>query len=495
MLSQRSGVVVLCVAFVWGLVIGYFRSDSRGRGNNVEIIRNVLERDAKNLSVTLASVVEYTALPSTAVIAEHVRKCQPFVVRGYFYDIARQVPLTEIIFSSGEDARHRVLQTRKGNLFAYMQKVSDAHFRDVRLTWPEDGAPVEKTNMSVSEILRRLHDQGSDLSEGSVVLTKKMPREFSDLFQEASKGIYDAQNVARVQVERLWIGRNTTTHTHYDESHNVYAQLGAEKIFVLFPPEVHASLKPYPESHPGYRQARISGLEEDVSALTTLLRKGDALYLPPMFYHRVSALDVQRSERFATGLEGVSVSASMWTESGIQHFKRRMTSLGLPTLLVGDSARNSIRLKRLSWFVGRLAREFLHSKNVSSFLRRVVLVRYTGYLFDEMRCSSDEQRDDVVLFPSSSANWFEDDDDEDIYILVNHAESHIRRLFVYFTTSFGNRDNSTRLWGIREIVLADMLELFVRTALPSGSGGVCDFFRTWVRQARHLHDVEGRSFY
>ena len=36
---------------------------------------------------------------------------------------------------------------------------------------------------------------------------------------------------------RVWISSNSTTHTHFDESHNVFTQCRGTKKFVLFPPD------------------------------------------------------------------------------------------------------------------------------------------------------------------------------------------------------------------------------------------------------------------
>jgi [protein]-arginine 3-hydroxylase / protease len=100
----------------------------------------------------------------------------------------------------------------------------------------------------------------------------------------------------------LWVGRGTRTPLHYDRIENVFVQVMGTKRFVLEPhdgparaymqdpPSAHLSrvdpLHPdpdrFPDYHPGHQQA-------------VLLRAGDALYLPPGWFHDVTAPDLSIS--------------------------------------------------------------------------------------------------------------------------------------------------------------------------------------------------------
>ena len=119
---------------------------------------------------------------------------------------------------------------------------------------------------------------------------------------------------------RVWISSNSTTHTHFDESHNVFTQCRGTKKFVLFPPDSYACLQLYPESHPAFRQARIAGIRTCPHFAVTLF-PGDQLYVPPIWFHR------------PTSSNNVSISVNMWFRSAIQRLHDRVSSIGMPPFL------------------------------------------------------------------------------------------------------------------------------------------------------------------
>ncbi len=104
---------------------------------------------------------------------------------------------------------------------------------------------------------------------------------------------------------RLWLGNNVTTPAHFDASHNLAVVLCGKRRFTLFPIEQVANLYIGPldfaptgvaitmarpdapdfERHPRLREA----LEH---ARVVELEPGDALYLPPLWWHQVESLDV-----------------------------------------------------------------------------------------------------------------------------------------------------------------------------------------------------------
>ena len=118
---------------------------------------------------------------------------------------------------------------------------------------------------------------------------------------------------------KLWIGpRGTITPTHNDAFHNVFVQITGSKNFLLFPPSLHRHLHIYPALHPMHQQSQIrinktSATQNEYYAnfktwsasgpsvpLHVRLRAGEALYIPPMWYHRVESTSP-------------SVSLNVWT--------------------------------------------------------------------------------------------------------------------------------------------------------------------------------------
>jgi hypothetical protein len=108
----------------------------------------------------------------------------------------------------------------------------------------------------------------------------------------------------------VWFGpAGVTTHTHYDISHNFYAQLNGKKRFILLAPDQAKNLYLYPALHPGAQQSQVRFENPDyqtfprfkqAKALEAVLQPGDLLYLPPLWFHHVTALTN-------------SMSVSVWT--------------------------------------------------------------------------------------------------------------------------------------------------------------------------------------
>ncbi|TPG21627.1 cupin-like domain-containing protein [Sphingomonas koreensis] len=104
-------------------------------------------------------------------------------------------------------------------------------------------------------------------------------------------------------VARLWIGNATHVSTHFDESSNIAVVVGGRRRFTLFPPQqfenlyvgpLHFTIAGPPVSmvdidapdldrYPRYAEAARHGLVAD-------LEPGDAIYIPPIWWHNVQAL-------------------------------------------------------------------------------------------------------------------------------------------------------------------------------------------------------------
>jgi hypothetical protein len=121
----------------------------------------------------------------------------------------------------------------------------------------------------------------------------------------------------------LWVGsRGATAQAHYDLSDNFYVQLLGQKTFLLLPPDtemrVHSSL------HKNHRQSRRNMTEDAASllastpgAVNVTLSPGQVLYIPPFWYHHVTA-------------ESPSASVSVWSPSQAAAAKDNLELLPLP---------------------------------------------------------------------------------------------------------------------------------------------------------------------
>mmetsp|Transcript_9614 Transcript_9614/g.19928 ORF Transcript_9614/g.19928 Transcript_9614/m.19928 type:complete len:433 (-) Transcript_9614:6-1304(-) len=99
----------------------------------------------------------------------------------------------------------------------------------------------------------------------------------------------------------VWIGgQDVTTQAHYDVANNVFIQVYGEKEFWCYPPSETSNLHVFPDAHPRARKSQVDFDRPDASLfprfanlpppLKFVLRPGDALYIPPFWFHHVRAL-------------------------------------------------------------------------------------------------------------------------------------------------------------------------------------------------------------
>lgn len=102
---------------------------------------------------------------------------------------------------------------------------------------------------------------------------------------------------------RIWIGNQVTTPVHFDEYHNVACVVCGSRRFTLFAPEQTPDLYIGPlDFAPTGAAIGVARLDQPddpryprlrralQAALTAELRAGDAIYIPPMWWHHVESL-------------------------------------------------------------------------------------------------------------------------------------------------------------------------------------------------------------
>ena len=98
------------------------------------------------------------------------------------------------------------------------------------------------------------------------------------------------------------------TPCHYDGYHIIYVQMSGYKMFYLLQPSGRNIVRPYPFLHPSQAQCQLADYmfrqnSEQANALPSvvLLKPGDVLYLPPLWFHSVVSITA-------------SYSVNAWTE-------------------------------------------------------------------------------------------------------------------------------------------------------------------------------------
>ncbi len=104
-------------------------------------------------------------------------------------------------------------------------------------------------------------------------------------------------------VPRVWIGNATTVSTHYDLSDNIACVVAGRRRFTLFPPDQLANLYvgPLDFTLAGQPVSMVSLKNPDLeryprfaeamgASMTADLEPGDAIYVPPLWWHQVESL-------------------------------------------------------------------------------------------------------------------------------------------------------------------------------------------------------------
>ena len=102
---------------------------------------------------------------------------------------------------------------------------------------------------------------------------------------------------------RIWLGNRVTTPAHFDQSHNIACVVAGRRRFTLFPPGQAENLyigpldfapTPTPISLVDFRRPDFAQFPRFrpalAQALVADLEPGDALYIPPLWWHHVESL-------------------------------------------------------------------------------------------------------------------------------------------------------------------------------------------------------------
>lgn len=163
-----------------------------------------------------------------------------------------------------------------------------------------DGFNFTHHRISITQGLQRLaqysrQTEPPGLAIQSALLSACLP----GLVGEHALGLLDAA----VQ-PRIWIGNQVTTPAHFDEFHNIACVVCGGRRFTLFAPDQLRNLYIGPlDFAPTGAAISIARLDRPddprfprlklalASAQVAELRPGDAIYIPPMWWHHVASLE------------------------------------------------------------------------------------------------------------------------------------------------------------------------------------------------------------
>jgi hypothetical protein len=164
---------------------------------------------------------------------------------------------------------------------------------------PKRGFNFERKPQTLGQILAWLLEHAADeeppsVYAGAVDVRAQLP----GLAEEMALALVD-QRVA----PRIWIGNAVEISPHFDQSHNLACVVAGRRRFTLFPPEQVANLYvgPLEFTVAGQPLAMVSPDAPDLeryprfaqaleSAQSAELKPGDAIYIPPLWWHHVRSL-------------------------------------------------------------------------------------------------------------------------------------------------------------------------------------------------------------
>ncbi|HZE42572.1 MAG TPA: cupin-like domain-containing protein [Steroidobacteraceae bacterium] len=238
---------------------------------------------------------EYSGLSVDEIRRDVLPDKQPAILRGLVRDWR---------------AVHEFLDSPAA-LVRYLQRHDSGAPVDALMTAPEiegeifynaamSGFNFHRNRLPLSEIAAQVLRYAQFPKPPAVAAQSALIRDCLPAFgQENKLPLFDG-----TVLPRIWLGNRITTPTHVDEWNNVGCVVAGRRRFTLFPPEQIANLyigpldfaptgaamslvslrNPDFERYPKFRDALSQ-------AQTAELTAGDAIFIPPLWWHHVESLD------------------------------------------------------------------------------------------------------------------------------------------------------------------------------------------------------------
>lgn len=266
-----------------------------------------------------STIEELHEMPSALEFMRYVAQNRPFVVRRGAADFkACRVWDADYLRKTLQDSKVNIALTPHGNADSIIE-------HDGQKVYVE---PYEETR-SFDGILDYIQhqEQDGDMSIGPVMYAQtqndNLRSEYASLFADVPKSIDFARIALQKEPDAVncWLGNSrSVTSLHRDNYENVYVQVRGAKRFLLLPPVAVACVDELELPRARYRSAvkedqaldldavlldpvqitpipswdpdtpESSPRQNLVDKVIVTLEEGDVLYLPALWYHKVSQL-------------------------------------------------------------------------------------------------------------------------------------------------------------------------------------------------------------
>lgn len=241
------------------------------------------------------SIEEFQGSISAITIDHFVGRDHPLVFRGLVHDW----PIVKLARESDTRFARRLSELDNGTPV------------DTLLIPPEEGGLVgynadlsgfnyEHYRVSLTQGLQRLSQYSREQSTAGLAIQSALIPACLPGFMEEHAVPFIAPSIQ----PRLWLGNRVVTPAHFDEYYNIACVVCGRRQFTLFPPEQVKNLYVGPldfaPTGAAISMARLDRLDDPrypklkealAHAQVTVLEPGDAIYIPPMWWHHVASLE------------------------------------------------------------------------------------------------------------------------------------------------------------------------------------------------------------
>jgi hypothetical protein len=242
-----------------------------------------------------AAIEEYRHDERSTTLDQLVGRDRPLVIRGLgaHWPMVAAARASDSDFArllashdSGEDVDTLLMAPDQDGVVGYNADMSGFNYEHHRVT--------------VTQALQRLahYSRQAGPVPGLAIQSAPVARALPGLLADHAVAFLDA-----AVAPRIWIGNRVTTPAHFDEFHNVAVVACGQRRFTLFPPDQAGNLYIGPLDFAptgaaisvapldAVDDARFPRLRDALAcARTADLLPGDAIYIPPTWWHHVASL-------------------------------------------------------------------------------------------------------------------------------------------------------------------------------------------------------------
>lgn len=269
------------------------------------------------------AIEEYRAAGAAPSLGEITAHDRPLILRG----LCREWPLVQLATGS-ESAFAQQLAAWDNGTDVNVLRLPPCEHGVIGYDADCEHFNYEHFQVSITQVLQRLALYSRQPDPPGLALQ-------SALISACLPGFLERHAMPLLGPEvapRLWIGNRVTTPAHFDEYHNIACVVCGSRRFTLFPSDQVGNLYVGPldfaPTGTAISMARLDQLDDPrfprlrdamMHAQVAELMPGDAIYIPPMWWHHVASL------------QQINALVNYWWTAGIDG--GRATSSALDGLL------------------------------------------------------------------------------------------------------------------------------------------------------------------